>query len=163
MKNIIIISMLLVPMVLSAQQEIYWKGGTPGNENAWDVPKNWDRNRVPTETDKVIIRHLNNGHDSQPIIQTDVVVSWIEIHSGSRLTVQKGRSLTIGQSELYSEGISIYGGEIVSEGDIVVNDIHPSEMRLSTNCQIQDQMIKCSSESLDFSFQVRSTLTSDTK
>ncbi|MCB9331845.1 MAG: hypothetical protein H6574_12245 [Lewinellaceae bacterium] len=48
MKNLTTLFALFIPFLLTAQTNIVWKGGTPGQETKWTEPQNWD-NRVPGE------------------------------------------------------------------------------------------------------------------
>jgi hypothetical protein len=120
---LIIVLSILAPLFINAQTTTTWKGGTPGRETTWNEPKNWDANRIPGEWDKVIIKREYNGHFSQPVINAAVQVSWLEIHPGAELTITPSGQLTIDGSFTYSEGVSIYGGNIRSDGEIVFKDI----------------------------------------
>lgn len=124
MKIIIILISLFTPLFLSAQTTISWKGGTPGKESAWNEARNWDQNRLPNENDHVIIRPENNGHFAQPIIDSEIHVAWVEIHVGSSLSVTKNGKLLVDGEHTYSEGISIYGGDLASDGEIILKDIN---------------------------------------
>lgn len=123
MKNLIFLLSFFAPYLLAAQSTITWKGGTPGKETAWNEARNWDANRIPNENDKVIIRMENNGHFSQPVIDGEAIVAWVEIHAGASLSVTQTGSLTIDGEYTYSEGISIYGGKLDSGGEIILKDI----------------------------------------
>ena len=108
---------------ISSQNTIHWLGGTPGHESEWNEPRNWDANRVPIESDKVIISNRNNGHFKQPVISGEVQIAWLEILSGGNLTISNSGILTIDGSNTYSEGISIYGGAIHSDGEILFKGV----------------------------------------
>ncbi|MCB0661765.1 MAG: hypothetical protein KDC24_03415 [Saprospiraceae bacterium] len=124
MKQIIaFIALFACTFCLTAQSTITWKGGTPGKETAWNEPKNWDNHHVPSDLDKVIIRAENNGHFSMPIINESVTVAWIEIQSGASLTVAATGELIVDGSYTYSEGITLHGGSIFSDGNIVLISI----------------------------------------
>jgi hypothetical protein len=124
MKNLIIILLAAcLPLFINAQTTITWKGGTPGKETKWNEPKNWDAYRIPNEDDKVIIKMENSGHFSQPVINDEVHIAWLEIHSGAELTIAATGQLTLEGTYTYSEGISIYGGNLSSDGEIIFKDI----------------------------------------
>lgn len=123
-KNAIIVCLwLLAPTLLYTQQTITWKGGTPGKETVWNEARNWDQHRLPNENDRVIIKLENNGHFAQPVIKGKAHVAWTEIYVGSSLYVDKTGTLLVDGEHADSEGISIYGGELVSDGKIILKDI----------------------------------------
>ena len=103
---------------LIAQTTITWKGGTPGRESAWSEPRNWDLQRVPDEFDKVVIRLENTGHYAQPVLNEATEVAWVEIQSGGLLTITDRGVLTVDGRFTYSEGITIKGGKLISDGNI---------------------------------------------
>ena len=121
--SIIILLTACLPLFIHAQTAISWKGGTPGKETKWSEPKNWDAHRIPNEEDKVIIKMENNGHFSQPVIDKEVHIAWLEIHSRAALEVTKSGVLLIDGTDVYSEGISMYGGKLHSEGEIILKHI----------------------------------------
>ncbi len=123
MKTLIIIIAIFAFNFASAQQTITWKGGTPGNETAWDEPRNWDSNRVPDQNDFVIINFVDNGHYSNPIIDSEVQVAWVQIYTGADLTIAETGKLIVDGAHTYSEGISFYGGNLTAEGQVVLKDI----------------------------------------
>lgn len=123
MKNLIVLLAFFAPLALTAQNTITWKGGTPGKETAWNEARNWDMNRVPSEDDVVVIQVENNGHFSQPIISSEVQVAWVKINVGASLTIAGSGQLTVDGEYTYSEGISIYGGDLTAKGKVVLKDI----------------------------------------
>ena len=65
----------------------------------------------------------NNGHFSQLVIDNEVHIAWLEVHSGAELTITAAGKLTVDGSYTYSEGISLYGGFLHSDGKIIFKDI----------------------------------------
>lgn len=123
MKNLITLISLFAPFFLTAQTTITWKGGTPGKETAWNEARNWDKHRLPNENDRAIIRPENNGHFAQPIIEGEARAAWVEIHAGASLSISEAGQLTVDGEYTYSEGISIYGGNLVVKGNIILKNI----------------------------------------
>ena len=123
MKNVLLILILFIPLCIHAQRVIIWEGGTPGKENVWNEPKNWDANQLPEEDSHVVIKFANTGHFGQPIIDKMIQIASLEIQSGATLRVTKTGSLLIDGTDTYSKGITIYGGELISEGEIVLKNI----------------------------------------
>ncbi len=119
---ILLISTFL-PLLINAQTTITWTGSTPGKETKWNEPKNWDAYRIPNEDDKVIIKMDNNSHFSQPVINEEVHIVWLEIHAGAELTITTTGQLILDGSYTYSQGISMYGGNLSSEGEIIFKNI----------------------------------------
>jgi len=120
--QILLLSFLL-PLAIIAQTTITWKGGTPGKENKWNEPKNWDSHRIPSEDDKVVIKMENNGHFSQAIIDSEVHINWLVLQSGAELRISESGKLLIDGTFQYSEGISMHGGSLISEGNIILKNI----------------------------------------
>ena len=127
MKTIMIVLLAVTSNFLFAQQQITWVGGTPGKENRWEEPKNWDAQRVPDENSKVLIKTCYSGHNAQPIINTSVDVASIELQDGARLTINGQAKLIIDGTYTYSQGIVNYGGHIINEGIIQLNEIANTE------------------------------------
>ncbi len=124
MKNLLIIFLtVFTTFVLAAQNTITWKGGTPGKETAWNEARNWDAHRIPNENDRVVIPTEFNGHFAQPMIEGEARAAWVEIQAGGSLYVARTGQLTIDGAYTYSEGISIYGGKLESDGEIILKDI----------------------------------------
>jgi hypothetical protein len=124
MKNLLLLLLsAFLPLLMNAQTTITWKGGTPGQENQWNEPQNWDAHRIPNENDRVVIKMTHNGHFSQPVINTKVHIAWLEIYAGAELTLAPSGQLTLDGTYTYSEGISMYGGHLSSAGEIIFKDI----------------------------------------
>lgn len=123
MKNIILFLSMFSPLFLTAQNTFTWKGGTPGKETAWNEARNWDINRVPSEDDVVNISFENNGHFSQPIIDSEVHVAWVKIGEGASLVINEAGQLTVDGEYTYSEGVSMFGGSLMVEGGLILKDI----------------------------------------
>ena len=114
-----------------AQTTIRWKGGTPGREDSWNEPRNWDAQRLPDAFDKVIIRLDNTGHFAQPVLDSEVTVAWIDIQSGGLLTITEHGRLNVDGRYTYSEGITMNKGHLISNGDVVLIGIEPDESALA--------------------------------
>lgn len=156
MKNLTTLFALFIPFLLTAQTNIVWKGGTPGKETCWNEPRNWDADRVPCENDHVIIRAENNGHFSQPVLNGSTQIASMEIGSGAELRVSESGKLLLDGSATYSEGISMYGGKLVSEGEIVLKGISP-EFIAQLNPVFQHQKVRYYSQSFGYEFCVVSS------
>ena len=46
MKYLLMPFFLICTTFLVAQKQITWIGGTPGKENTWEEPKNWNANTI---------------------------------------------------------------------------------------------------------------------
>ena len=106
-----------------AQEITSWIGGTPGKENQWDEPRNWENNEVPDENTHVIITSKNTGHMSQPMIDGQVEVGSIKVYSGASLTIGHEGELIIDGEYVYSEGLVNLGGVIKNDGMISLSNI----------------------------------------
>lgn len=119
---------LLIATILSttafSQTETQWIGGTPGQETEWHQAKNWSTNEVPDEETHVVIDYLNSGHNSQPTISENAVAASIELRSQGKLTIANNAELVIDGLDTYTEGISLYGGQIENAGSIFFYNLH---------------------------------------
>lgn len=120
MKNLTTLFALFIPFLLTAQTNIVWKGGTPGQETKWTEPQNWDANRVPGEFDHVVIHAENTGHFSQPVLDGTAQIASVEIGPGAELHIAETGQLVVDGTHTYSEGISIYGGKLVADGIVIL-------------------------------------------
>lgn len=78
----------------SAQTINTWKGGAPGHETDWAYFKNWSRNTVPQEFDRVIIPDVSSNTRSYPVIHNgEVEVLSVTVLSGARLTIEANARL----------------------------------------------------------------------
>lgn len=118
MKTLIIAILTFSTSLIVAQNTVTWIGGTPGNETSWDEPRNWSDNKIPNENSIVIIKYANSGHNAQPVITEKVEVASIEVQANAQLTIKKDAELIIDGSFTYSEGISVYGGEVINKGTV---------------------------------------------
>lgn len=153
MKYLIIIFIwVLGNITLFAQNTIVWKGGTPGKENSWNEPKNWDVNQIPGNNSHVIIRAINSGHQAQPRIETQVSVASIEIHSGSTLIIgEKGEVLLDGEYT-FSHGIVNYGGKIINKGKIELRNIDSLDVQKSKEIIAKEEFKNNSRNQLAYLF-----------
>ncbi|MDF1865624.1 MAG: hypothetical protein P1U70_12370 [Saprospiraceae bacterium] len=118
MKTLIIAILTFSTSFIIAQNTVTWIGGTPGNETNWEVAKNWSNNQVPNENSVVVIKYLNSGHNAQPIVENFVEVASIEVQANAQLTIEANAELIVDGSFTYSEGISLYGGEVINKGTV---------------------------------------------
>ena len=128
MKNVITLLAICIPFLLSAQTNIVWKGGTPGKETAWNEARNWNTNQIPGENDHVFINADNNGHFAQPVLKESVQVASINIGPRAELQITETGKLIVDGTDTYSEGISIYGGKLTSDGTIILKSIKNDDM-----------------------------------
>lgn len=61
----LILFLLISSLSLTAQS--IWKGGTPGQEQDWNVAKNWSTHKVPTAFDSVIIPSVESTGNFFPL------------------------------------------------------------------------------------------------
>ncbi len=93
--NFSIIFVLLATIVF-CQPSVTWKGGSPGQPNEWNCPKNWSNYRVPDAFSNVIIPDVSTTSLANPIIQNcNVEVNSILLQSNATLTVELGAQLII--------------------------------------------------------------------
>lgn len=86
---------LFVPF-LFAQKPIVWIGGTPGQTNDWNCPKNWNTHHVPDAFSDVLIPSVLSNSLASPVIhQGQVEINSLFIESNAALTVEKPASLVI--------------------------------------------------------------------
>lgn len=128
MKTLIVIALSLITSSVFAQQIVEWKGGTPGNEQSWTEARNWSTNAVPDENSIVVIKYKNTGHNAQPVIQENVHIVSLALHSGSTLNVEEGSELLVDGTYTYSEGISNFGGKLNNQGTLSFINIDHSNL-----------------------------------
>lgn len=81
---------------LSAQKTVTWKGGTPGQEQTWNCPKNWSGARVPDAFSDVVIPDVSAGSQALPQIATGTFeANSLRILSNARLTIEQGAQLVV--------------------------------------------------------------------
>lgn len=97
----------------------YWKGGTIGEEHNWICPTNWTLQRIPTESDKVIIPGGKALSSYLPRIQSDVGrIHHLSLGYGAELHLSEEGLLIIHGSSLDDNAILLDGGRIINEGQI---------------------------------------------
>lgn len=132
MKKITLILLIFISISVSSQNKCIWQGGTPGRETMWEEAKNWSGQNLPDEYSLVIIKQINSGHNAQPVINKDVTIAGIEIHTGATLTILNNATLSIDGKYTYSEGLVSYGGEIINNGVLLQINIEPIVGRNNT-------------------------------
>ena len=130
MKNLMIVLLTLSTSLLTAQITSTWTGGTPGKENNWNEARNWDTNSVPNEFTFVIIQKTNSGHHALPVIKKAVEVAGIEIHNNSKLTIEQGGSLKIDGLYTATDGIQLFGGELINKGKLELKNIDSNSSQI---------------------------------
>lgn len=123
MKNVFVMLIMLIANLAFSQQVVYWKGGTPGQENNWHEAKNWSNNKIPDEFSHVIISPKNADQCPQPIINDFVEVNRIDIYSRANLTINNTGEIYIDGSYSYTKGIINHGGFIFNKGVISLYDV----------------------------------------
>jgi hypothetical protein len=123
MKNLMIILFVLISGgFTSMKAQNFWKGGTPGQETAWNVAKNWSENRIPDWTADVIIADVSTSSGYFPVIDNEVEpIAHLEIHSGAILTVLPTGKLTIDGGSTFNSGITLIGN-ISVDGDLEIKN-----------------------------------------
>ena len=123
MKKLIILVLAIgIGTTLQAQNTIYWKGGTPGEETKWYNPKNWSPNRIPASNDIVVIPNCSSHGCFYPeLAETAAPIAHLRVESGAVLTIQKGGYLSIDGSATFNDGISLFG-TILNYGHISIID-----------------------------------------
>ena len=104
--------------LIMAQNNVYWIGGTPGKENNWNEARNWSSQEVPDASSHVIIKDSNSGHHAMPVISKKAIVGSIQLLSNAKLIIKTGAKLTIDGTDVYSEGVSFYGGRLINNGSM---------------------------------------------
>jgi hypothetical protein len=95
---IVLVSCFILIHSFSAQAQriVFWKGGTPGLESAWNCPKNWSNHAVPDEFSNVIIPDVSTRSGKYPVIsKKDAVVNFLTLQAGASLTISKNGALNI--------------------------------------------------------------------
>jgi hypothetical protein len=124
----IIIAIIIIASITNfsqaqPQNTNFWKGGTPGQADNWNCPKNWSKGSVPDLFQHVIITDVTTGSGIFPIISsTDNQVYSLVLESGAKLGIEKGASLIVhtalegyGNFEVEAEGALIYPTESYAE------------------------------------------------
>jgi hypothetical protein len=108
---------------LSAQAKVTWKGGTPGQPNAWNCPKNWSNHRVPDEFSDVVIPEVSSTTLAAPVIKSgQFEVNSIQLQPNAQLTIGAGAQLlvySIGNGLEKGEGLRLKGSLLILENAIV--------------------------------------------
>ena len=101
---------------LSAQN--VWKGGTPGQEQEWNNPKNWSQNRIPGIDDMVLIPNTESRGGFYPVVNGEAgPIYYLEVQGGATLSVTQNGRLTIDGVGKYEDAILLIG-TIVNHGEI---------------------------------------------
>ncbi len=98
----------------------YWRGGTPGFENEWNIASNWYNRNVPGWFDTVIISPEYARNHQYPIINSFVNdISCLLVERRARLTITKSGRLNIDGLERAEWGVNNYG-QITIWGELTI-------------------------------------------
>ncbi len=136
MKTLLSFIVAFVIIHSTAVAQIVWRGGTPGQEEAWSNPRNWDQHRVPDADDIVIIPNTETRGGFYPVIDGQAgPIYYLEIQGGAKLTVTPYGSLAIDGAGKYEDAILLVGA-LENHGEIRVANTagqvaagHPEEIR----------------------------------
>ena len=104
---------------LSAQN--VWKGGTPGQEQEWNNPKNWSQNRIPGIDDMVLIPNTESRGGFYPVVNGEAgPIYYLEVQGGATLSINQNGRLTIDGMGKYEDAILLIG-TIVNHGEIQIS------------------------------------------
>ncbi|MGB1318653.1 MAG: hypothetical protein ACPG5W_10615 [Flavobacteriales bacterium] len=106
-----------------AQSTNHWLGGALGAENAWEEGRNWSLGSTPDEDTHVVIEWSNSGHNQQPVITLEANAASVKVFAGATLVIQKTGNLLIDGEFIYSEGISLYGGNVKNKGVVHLQNL----------------------------------------
>lgn len=120
-KQVILTSLFLVFCVNVFSQKItIWKGGTPGQENNWNCPKNWSTSQVPDDFCNVVIPNVSTTTFAYPVIyKGDMEVNALFLEYGAYLTIEKEAQLVVfGNFEVISKDCLLVKGklQLLSDG-----------------------------------------------
>ncbi len=88
--------LLAIATMAFAQNQVTWKGGTPGTPQEWNCPKNWSNYKVPDAFSDVIIPDISTTSLANPIIQNGMFeVNSIMLLSNATLTVEADAHLVV--------------------------------------------------------------------
>ncbi len=123
MKNLIVMLFVLISGSLTSMEaQNIWKGGTPGQETAWSVAKNWSESRIPDWTEDVIIANVSTSSGYFPVIDNEVEsIAHLEIQSGAILTILPTGKLIIDGGSTFNSGITLIGN-INVDGDLEIKN-----------------------------------------
>ena len=128
---------------LSAQNTVVWKGGTPGQENNWNCPKNWSKYKVPDEFSDVVIPDVSSTTHATPVIKSGTFeVNSIQIQSNAQLTIESGARLVVYPLAATAPGVlevtAEHGGQ--SYGPILLTVIRYACYAYSAPCAVQNEL-----------------------
>lgn len=92
---IVAVSMLLSVPFAQGQRASQWVGGTPGQANNWQCPKNWLDGRLPDEFSNVFIPDVSTRSLAYPVLAEVVWINSLRMEGNAQLTIAKGGQLTI--------------------------------------------------------------------
>ena len=106
-----------------SQTTVEWIGGTPGKETKWEEARNWSPQVVPDYTCKVVLPGYQTGHAAQPMVDGFVEVLSIEVHQGATLYIKESGEVLIDGTDVYTEGIKNYGGQLHIDGALELKKV----------------------------------------
>jgi len=118
MKTLLIALFTLISTITIAQNQVTWKGGTPGKETSWNEARNWSNNRVPDEFSDVIIPDVSTSTFSTPVIKEGTIeLNSIMIESNAQLTIEASAKVIVYG---YTEGL--INNNLQLKGSLIVLD-----------------------------------------
>lgn len=94
-----------------------WVGGMPGQESAWNQPRNWSEGHVPNWSDElVIIPNVSTTTGVYPVIDNTVEeIPALLVKGGAALTILAEGELRINGETTYNYGL-LNQGQVKSDG-----------------------------------------------
>ena len=102
--------------LMSAQRNVTWIGGTPGQESDWFCNKNWSNAHVPDEFSNVYIINVSSSTFHYPVIKSkEATALSISIVSEGKLTIEKSGTLSVIEAIIVQNNKSI-----INRGKLIV-------------------------------------------
>lgn len=111
MKNSILFTTLTVFFTINfSAAQVVWIGGTPGKTTDWNVASNWNKNKIPTDLDDVVIPNLEGQGEFYPVITGfPSSIQFLFVESGAKLEIAEKSMLTIDGTNTFNDGILNFG------------------------------------------------------
>ena len=117
-----LVAFLTLGNLINAQTIIKWKGGTPGQKNEWNNPRNWIPQQIPGEQNLVIIPNRNSQGKAYPVIHSAVApIAHLTIEDGASVTLCPNASLIIDGQFVYQNGLTVIG-KLINNGQVVIKN-----------------------------------------
>ena len=103
------------------EAQVYWRGGSPGMETAWNEPSNWSTGKVPGAKDRVAIPHRH--HRFYPEIRSVVpLIAALTLEEQASLTIAPEGVLTIDAAEIKQAGL-VLEGYVFNFGALILTEM----------------------------------------